>query len=221
MGSNQSRRERIRLGAVFLLIVSALPAQASPIRHYHQHASSIPRDLRSWVNFLSGGPGVWSQVHAPPLTSHVRQLIAQELLSPDPTSSPTVSYLEWRRNLNPARFDHWHPHLGPTLQSLLPPAICCCCCRCPTLNPNPSPQGQSADSNPTPNPNPGPGPKSIPIPGPGSSPGPKIGPGPGRGPGPVPAPIPEPSTWTMALALIGAGFCWRQRTDRSLRSSRH
>src|SRR5512135_2520311 len=98
MGSNQSRRERIRLGAVFLLIVSALPAQASPIRHHQQHASSIPRDLRSWVNFLSGGPGVWSQVHAPPVMSNVRHLIAQEMLSPDPPSSPMVDYLEWRRN---------------------------------------------------------------------------------------------------------------------------
>jgi hypothetical protein len=214
MGSNRSCREWIRRGAVLLLIFSTLPAQASPIRQHQQHASSIPRGLQSWVNFLSGGPGVWSRVHAPLVTSHVRHLIAQEMLSPDPTSNPMVNYLEWRRNLKPARFDHWHPHLGPALQNLL-------------QLPNPNPQGQNADSNPNPNPNPNPGPGAGPGPGPspGSGPGsslrPEIGSGAGPGPRPVPAPIPEPSTWTMALALVGAGFWWRHRTGRSLRPSRH
>jgi hypothetical protein len=29
--------------------------------------------------------------------------------------SPFLSYLEWRRGLDPPRFDHWHPIVGPAL----------------------------------------------------------------------------------------------------------
>ncbi len=41
--------------------------------------------------------------------------------------TPIVQYLMWRRSLNPARFDFYHPRLGPILQQNLitsvPPTV--------------------------------------------------------------------------------------------------
>src|SRR4051794_36474959 len=118
MGSQRLRREWIPLGAALLLIFPALPAQATPIRHQSVTHPALPRDLHAWVNFLGGGESLWARKHAPPVTAHVRQLIAQELSTTNPASTLMVQYLTWRRDLNPQRFDRWHPTLGPELQNL-------------------------------------------------------------------------------------------------------
>ena len=34
-----------------------------------------------------------------------------------------IDYLVWRRDLNPFRFDHYHPYLGPRLAQLLTPPL--------------------------------------------------------------------------------------------------
>ncbi|WP_074314829.1 PEP-CTERM sorting domain-containing protein [Singulisphaera sp. GP187] len=43
------------------------------------------------------------------------------LQSADPRSTPWVQYLLWRQGLNIARFNHYHPVLGPVLEQLPPP----------------------------------------------------------------------------------------------------
>ncbi len=110
------------VSSLALLALSLPPAvTASPIRSRTQISAQAVRDLRSWVAFLNGGQQLWSHVKNPPVTLAVRRLMAQALSSSNPTSSPWVQYLTWRRDLNPVRFDHWHPFLGPELQNLTPP----------------------------------------------------------------------------------------------------
>src|SRR5947209_3822107 len=100
-----------------VLGLSAPWAEASPIR---QHAVGAPgaRDLRAWSSFLAGGPMLWSHAQAPHISGAVHVAMAQAMGSADPTSSPWVRYLLWRHDLNPRRFDHWHPGLGPALERL-------------------------------------------------------------------------------------------------------
>ncbi len=101
------------------------PVAASPIRHQSQ-AQKIQTE---WNNFLAGGPTLWGTRHAPPITALIKRESHADLATADPLSLPMVQYLEWRRDLNPARFDHFHPFVGPILQSLLPPPT--------TVNPQP------------------------------------------------------------------------------------
>lgn len=115
-----SRWMRAFVFAALVALGGTLPAQASPIRassHQVRVAQQV-LDLRSWTSFLARGPSLWAWVPAPPVTLGVRQAIAQALASPDPTSNPLVEYLTWRRNLDPTRFDRWHPNVGPELQDL-------------------------------------------------------------------------------------------------------
>jgi hypothetical protein len=38
-------------------------------------------------------------------------------------ASPMIDYLAWRRDLNPTRFDRFHPLLGPRIAQLLTPPL--------------------------------------------------------------------------------------------------
>ena len=56
----------------------------------------------------------------PPITLQIKEEIAQALTSSDPATNVFVQYLEWRRDLDPARFDRWHPIEGPILARVTP-----------------------------------------------------------------------------------------------------
>jgi hypothetical protein len=58
---------------------------------------------------LAGSHHVWP-LHVK-IPMGIRLVVVNGLL-PD---NPLVEYLRWRRSLNPARFDHWHPRIGPML----------------------------------------------------------------------------------------------------------
>lgn len=97
-----------------------------------------------------------------------------------------VDYLRWRRSLNPARFDYYHPRVGQMLQweppipQGNPP---------PTTTPPVDPQGQNPRPPVTP-------PPVIPPP---------------EEPPPV---IPEPSTALIMASLFAAGWWARRRRAR-------
>jgi hypothetical protein len=77
----------------------------------------------AWNRFLSA-PDAWSY-WSPPFTLDVRRTI-WGILNGDPAAiavNPMIDYLEWRRDLNPARFDRYHPFLGPRLGRLVPPVV--------------------------------------------------------------------------------------------------
>lgn len=97
------------------------PVHASPIRHRQSISAETARDYRAWVTYLSAGPRVWSHLHDPPINQGIRAMMIQALRQSDPYTNPFTQFLLWRRNLNPIRFDRWHPVLGPLLQNLPPP----------------------------------------------------------------------------------------------------
>lgn len=77
-----------------------------------------------WNSFLAAGETTWASRQSPPFTLPVR-LALLSLINGDPAvaaASPLVEYFVWRRNLNPARFDRYHPFIGPRLpQGFVPP----------------------------------------------------------------------------------------------------
>jgi hypothetical protein len=116
-------RAGVLLVAGVIGVAAAPAAEANPIRLFRTHpsASLRARPVRGWAAFLAGGPLLWSQVHAPPINLAVRRVMLQSVGGADPLANPMVQYLLWRHDLSPARFDFWHPWLGPRLEHLLPP----------------------------------------------------------------------------------------------------
>lgn len=115
----------------------ALPAatvEASPMRGGALRGRLAAQEMTSanaatslpgrWNSFLAAGETTWASRQSPPFTLPVR-LALLSLINGDPTvaaASPLVEYFVWRRNLNPARFDRYHPFLGPRLpQGFTPP----------------------------------------------------------------------------------------------------
>ena len=99
-------------GTLFAAVLAV--GAASPVR-----ASALQTE---WNRFLAGGETVWASRHAPPITLQIKREIAvalrSALTSSNPLSIPFVPYLEWRRDLNPTRFDRWHPIEGPIIAKL-------------------------------------------------------------------------------------------------------
>jgi hypothetical protein len=121
-GRSERSRWHARTLATGLLAISlAGPASASPIRAVTHAATGHNTVLNEWAAFLAGGPAEWAAVHAPPITAAFKHEANLALNGSNPTSNPIVQYLEWRHNLDPARFDHWHPTLGPLLETLNTP----------------------------------------------------------------------------------------------------
>jgi hypothetical protein len=115
------RNARVRVLATCLGIVAsslaASPAHAHPLRRHF--VLDTPDAMGPvWNRFLAGGPDLWASVRAPRFPANL-VLLKQGGL---PVETPFVDYLIWRRNLNPARFDHYHRNLGPELGLLAPPA---------------------------------------------------------------------------------------------------
>jgi hypothetical protein len=86
-------------------------ALASPIRNHHQHIvrtneyESIQAYFRHALRVHS--LHVHAAAHDSVRAMHTINGLLQE--------SPLVDYLRWRRSLNPARFDRFHPHIGHTI----------------------------------------------------------------------------------------------------------
>lgn len=93
-------------------------ATASPIR---RHRIIVVRNVDSlgsaWAHFLEGGPTRWAAVQSPRFPSGLLLPTTNGQL----IDTPFVDYLDWRRSLNPRRFDHYHPFIGPALGNLIPP----------------------------------------------------------------------------------------------------
>ncbi len=143
--------------------VSAASVNSSPFPMYYQRAMTTQA----------------TNVNVPPI---LRAMAARGMYSAD---TPLMQYLQWRRSLNPARFDYYHPRLGPSLAQTTwtpsptptPPCTCTPCQQVqPQREPRTEPQGP---------------------------------------PWTEPPAVPEPSTGVMALTLIGAACWWRRRSRSS------
>lgn len=108
-------------------LLTTVDAQAAPIRARIALGTSALADPTFpplWNRFLSA-PDAWPTSRTPPFSPLVRAAIWQ-ILNSDPTSAainPMIDYLIWRRELNPFRFDRYHPYLGPRLGQLLTPSV--------------------------------------------------------------------------------------------------
>ena len=109
----QRRRWLEALFSLSLLGLFASPGEASPIRQ-HRITARGARDLRMWTSYLAGGSGLWSQAKAPHISAAVHRAMVSALRSADPRSTPWVQYLLWRQGRNIARFNFYHPVLGPS-----------------------------------------------------------------------------------------------------------
>jgi hypothetical protein len=201
-----------------------LPVQAAPIKHHHV-AEKGQTHRTGWQKFLDGGAAHWQKADPPKIDLHIRELMDKALHGPHAASTRNVQYLEWRRALNPARFDHWHPKMGPMLQKLIPPPSTSHPSTGTVTQPQTIGTGSVAATN-TPSSTPSSSSSSSPIPGSRVT---SSDPGTGTGTTtpqqidttPSPAAIPEPSTWTMALVMIGSGLWWRYRNGRPAKSLRN
>ncbi len=113
----------------------AMEAQASPMggRPGNWAAQELlvansyetPALPASWNAFLSLGAEGWAMSRPPAFSIPVR-LAVWQILDGDPAvaaTNPMIDYLIWRRDLNTARFDRYHPFLGPRLPQLLVPPL--------------------------------------------------------------------------------------------------
>jgi hypothetical protein len=109
---------RVAIIAMLGLLLAALPTPASASA-IHSHMQTKVRTEASlgpvWARFLAGGSSLWAVVKPPKIPAGLRLATSNGLLA----ETPFVKYLDWRRILNPTRFDLYHPILGPQL-ALLP-----------------------------------------------------------------------------------------------------
>ncbi|MDR3633143.1 MAG: PEP-CTERM sorting domain-containing protein [Isosphaeraceae bacterium] len=87
-----------------------------------------------WDNFLAGGVTEWASTPPPPITLQIKIEIAQALESTSPSTNLFDQYLHWRRNLDPTRFDHYHPIEGPIIAGFTFPSTST---PDPVINPQP------------------------------------------------------------------------------------
>lgn len=171
------------------MLVASGSAEASRI-----HGSISARGSGAWARYLGGGPALWARVHDPVVTPGIKAMMFESTRSTDPSLAPMAQFLIWRRELNPPRFDHWHPFLGPAVARLMNQIA-----SVPTVTAQFLPPPMIA-----------PPPPIVPIPVPQPqiiTPPPVIPP-----PAIVPPPqTPEPSTWMISVMLIGSGVWWRWR----------
>jgi hypothetical protein len=111
-------RHVFAVAALGLLLAS--PTHASAIHSYANLKLRTEASLGpAWQRFLTGGAALWAVVKPPPFPSGLVLAKSNGLL----VETPFVTYLQWRRNLDPTRFDHYHPVVGPELAQLTTPAV--------------------------------------------------------------------------------------------------
>lgn len=101
--------------AVTVVVLSGTTAQAGRIHHFAVPRPPPPTHL-SFARFLAGGPSLWS--HTTPRIP--RGLALPRMADGLPAPGLFLDFLLYRRALNPRRFDHHHPIVGPLLASDLP-----------------------------------------------------------------------------------------------------
>jgi len=126
------RRRLALIVASACFAASTAKLDAAPMRGGPRLAAQEVRGLNSFANpglspawnaFLDMGPAGWAAYQSPAFTVPTRLAIWRmiEDVSQSTALDPMLEYLIWRRDLNAARFDRYHPYLGPRLSQLLKP----------------------------------------------------------------------------------------------------
>lgn len=171
--------------AMLLGVAGPGAASASPIRgagRVHVRASTT-------------GAGPWDRYFVRALQRHWMHVVVPRGVQIDAVGgllpqSPLVSYLEWRRSLDPARFDRYHPRIGALIGQDL--AVRTASLPAPPIPVVLPPPVLVADPAPPP-------PVLVPA--------------------PQTIPTPEPSTALVVLGLFGTAATarrWRRRARRGV-----
>ena len=126
---NGFTRKPWRIGACALLWLGTIllgissigfgQARAAPIHRFNELADVDRKTYRTWPAYVLGGPSVWSSVPHPPLTAGIEQAIWNNIRTDPSESNPTIQFFQYRENLAPRRFDHYHPRLARELHAIV------------------------------------------------------------------------------------------------------
>ena len=122
------------LGVALLGTFPPSSLRASPIRHRQpQPRVRQARAADGFTSFLDGGPVLRARARPPRVPAGL-SLAAVEGPAAD---ASLLDYLQWRRGLNPERFDRNHPRIGPLLarQAISAPVVVTPPIPTPTLPP--------------------------------------------------------------------------------------
>jgi hypothetical protein len=188
------------LGLLVAVLSGSKPgsANAAAVKKYVITPAN-ERVFVAWTNFLTAGPQLWSEKHAPSFTPAIKSTIWQILKTDTQDQSlanPMIDYLLWRRGLDPKRFTANHTRLSPALAQLLRDPATPASVPPPTYTPDPQ-----ATTPPTSTPTPiATAPQTVSGP-PLIPPSPQV----------APVAVPEPSTYIVAAFMIGCGLWCRRR----------
>jgi hypothetical protein len=135
-----------------------LARETAHTRAVHDAAVAHPGIFKSWSAYLLGGPSVWSTLVHPPVSRSVETAIWHALKTDPPRdANPWIEFLVWKRHLDQARFDHFHPNVARALEKLAPPQTGPQLASPPPSTPGsgtttPPLQGQQIGPNPVPEP---------------------------------------------------------------------
>jgi hypothetical protein len=167
-----------------VVLAGLVPVGAAPIRKNHELDLNDQGVPKGWSHFLLAGPTFWETHVHPPYDFQVRMTIWNIIKTDPGGENPMIAFLLWKQSLDPARFDHFHPNIGPAIDKLV--ALKVSQTSTPTSTPS-SPNPSTPGTTTTP-----------------PSEGQQLTP---------PTATPEPSTWIMAIGMAGWAF-WRCRRRR-------
>jgi hypothetical protein len=110
-----------RVGGIVLgtFLAGSVRVDAAAIHSNHEKALVNPADYRTWSEYITGGPNVWSHVAHPALNQEIEAAMWKNIRSdPPPDTSALVNYFLYKQSLDPARFDHYHPRLARALAKI-------------------------------------------------------------------------------------------------------
>lgn len=118
-GTTERRSRVVTAGLTLGVLVGLIagPARASAILGSNLIAVTDVSSLGpAWEQFLLGGPALWALESPPPFPSGLVLPTSNGQL----VDTPFVNYLEWRRSLDPSRFDLNHPNIATELGQFVP-----------------------------------------------------------------------------------------------------
>jgi hypothetical protein len=118
----RSGARRLLWAGPIMIAISSIglgQAEAAPIHKVYEFAG-IDRDaFRTWPEYVLGGATVWSSVPHPQLTAENERAIWRAIKADPTESNPFVQFFQFRQDLAPRRFDHYHPRLSLELHKII------------------------------------------------------------------------------------------------------
>jgi hypothetical protein len=100
------------------------PAHADPIHRDRETRAERIAALggagayRTWSEYLTGGPSVWSTIAHPQVTPAVESAIWKAIRTDPGDTSPWLKFMLWKQSVDPTRFARFHPKVAVALDKL-------------------------------------------------------------------------------------------------------